>query len=230
MEELYTLVSRCRSGDLASFEEIVRRFQNMAYGYSYSILGDFHLAEDAAQEAFIDAYQQLHSLRNPKAFPGWFRRIVFKHCDRITRRKHVATVPLDDATASRLEYSDSADIVAEAEEREHVLEAVRSLHETHRTVTTLFYIDRYSQREIADFLELPVTTVKKRIYDSRQRLRERMINLVNESLQRHSLRSDFADIVVRRAASLSDLRRASAFVDYHARQHPEHFESVYAAA
>jgi len=230
MEELHTLVSRCRSGDLGSFEEIVRRFQDMAYGYSYSILGDFHSAQDAAQEAFIDAYRQLPSLRDPKAFPGWFRRIVFKHCDRITRRKRMASIPLDDARACELTYPDSADIVAQAEEREQVLSAVRSLPEGHRTVTTLFYINGYSQREIADFLELPVTTVKKRIYDSRQRLKERMVDLVSESLRRHSLSSDFTDIVVRKAASLSDLERASAFIDYHARQYPEHFKSVDAAA
>lgn len=230
MEELHTLVSRSRSGDLGSFEEIVRRFQDMAYGYSYSILGDFHSAEDAAQEAFIDAYRQLPSLRDPKAFPGWFRRIVFKHCDRITRRKRMASIPLDDARARELAYPDSADIVAQAEEREQVLSAVRSLPEGHRTVTTLFYINGYSQREIADFLELPVTTVKKRIYDSRQRLKERMVDLVSESLRGHSLSSDFTDIVVRRAASLSDLERASAIIDYHAKQHPEHFKSIDAAA
>jgi RNA polymerase sigma factor (sigma-70 family) len=230
MEELHTLVSRCRSGDLGSFEELVRRFQDMAYGYSYSILGDFHSAQDAAQEAFLDAYRQLPSLRDPKAFPGWFRRIVFKHCDRITRRKRMTSVPLDDSKACELTYPDSADIIAQAEEREQVLSAVRSLPEGHRTVTTLFYINGYSQREIADFLELPVTTVKKRIYDSRQRLKERMVDLVSESLRRHSLSSDFTDIVVRKAASLSDLERASAFIDYHARHHPEHFKSVDAAA
>lgn len=230
MEELHTLVSRCKSGDLGSFEEIVRRFQDMAYGYSYSILGDFHSAEDAAQEAFIDAYRQLPSLRDPRAFPGWFRRIVFKHCDRIIRQKRVASIRLDDVKADGLAYPDSADIVAEEEEREEVLSAVKSLPEGHRVVTTLFYIDGYSQREIADFLELPVTTVKKRIYDSRQRLRERMIDLVNESLRRHSLSGDFTDIVVRRAASLSDLKTASEFIDYHARQYPEHFRSIDAAA
>lgn len=230
MEELYTLILRSRSGDLGAFEEIVRRFQDMAYGYSYSILGDFYLAEDAAQEAFVDAYQQLSSLRDPRAFPGWFRRVVFKHCDRLTRRKRLDTCPLDDARASTLEYSDTADMVVEADERRQVLDAVRSLPEAQRTATTLFYINGYSQREIADFLEVPVTTVKKRIHDSKQRLRERMADLVSKSLKHHSLSSDFTDIVVRRAASLSDLKAASTFIDYHARRFPEHFESVGAAA
>src|SRR5512138_442427 len=97
MAELSWLVEQSRNGDLDAFGELVRRFQDMAHGYAYSILGDFHLAQDAAQEAFVDAYYKLNALREPAAFPGWFRRIVFKHCDRMTRRKEVATVPLDEA-------------------------------------------------------------------------------------------------------------------------------------
>jgi DNA-directed RNA polymerase specialized sigma24 family protein len=53
MEEVRSLVVRARGGDLEAYGEIVRRFQDMAYGYAYSILGDFHLAEDAAQEASV---------------------------------------------------------------------------------------------------------------------------------------------------------------------------------
>jgi DNA-directed RNA polymerase specialized sigma24 family protein len=53
------------------------------------------LAEDAAQEAFINAYCDLPALRNPAAFPGWFRRIVFKHIDRIRRSTRDSNVPLD---------------------------------------------------------------------------------------------------------------------------------------
>ena len=64
MVELRELVRRARRGDLGAYDQIVRRFQDMAVGYGYSLLGDFHLAEDAAQEAFIAAYQQLPQLRD----------------------------------------------------------------------------------------------------------------------------------------------------------------------
>jgi len=53
VEELRTQVAAARAGDLDAYGCIVRRFQDMAYGYAYSVLGDFHLAEDAAQDAFI---------------------------------------------------------------------------------------------------------------------------------------------------------------------------------
>src|SRR5687767_5300158 len=59
-----------------AFNGLVAAFQDMAYSCAYAVLGDFHMAEDASQRAFITAWQKLHQLREPDAFPGWFRRIV----------------------------------------------------------------------------------------------------------------------------------------------------------
>lgn len=176
MVELGCLVERSREGDLDAFTEVVRRFQGMAHGYAYSILGDFHLAQDTAQEAFVEAYYKLGDLRAPSAFPGWFRRIVFKHCDRVTRKRRGVTVPLNDAIAAPPRQDQS-------EMREAVLRAIRSLPERQREATTLYYIDGYSQAEIAEFLEVPVTTVQKRLHDSRKRLKERMADMVGPTLK-----------------------------------------------
>src|SRR5687767_5936480 len=97
MDALEPIVLRARDGDSDAYATIVRRFQDMAVGYSYSMLRDFHLAEDASQEAFFEAYRTLASLREPAAFPGWFRRIVFKQCDRILRREKAITVSLEES-------------------------------------------------------------------------------------------------------------------------------------
>ena len=95
MEEIRSLVIRSQTGDLNAYGQLVLKFQDMAYGYSYSLLGDFHLAEDAAQEAFIESYRNLGQLRDPAAFPGWFRRVVFSRCQRILRRKQPETMSLE---------------------------------------------------------------------------------------------------------------------------------------
>jgi DNA-directed RNA polymerase specialized sigma24 family protein len=92
MTSLESLVHHTREGDDEAYETIVRWFQDMAVGYGYSILRDFQLAEDAAQEAFLEAYRNPDKLREPAAFPGWFRRIVFKQCDRVTRDKSFITI------------------------------------------------------------------------------------------------------------------------------------------
>jgi RNA polymerase sigma factor (sigma-70 family) len=187
---LTVLVERSQKGDLDAFAEMVRRFQDMAHGYAYAILGDFHLAEDVAQEAFIDTYRKLGVLRTPAAFPGWFRRILFKHCDRITRKKKVPVVPFDECIhvpKSNWERSELQD---------EVLKAIRGLPDSQREATTLFYINGYSQKEIAEFLEVPVTTVQKRLYDSRKRLKERMVGMVEKTLKQNAPDERFSQKVI----------------------------------
>lgn len=196
MEELKSLVARAQSGDLDAYGEIVRRFQDMAYGYAFSILGDFHLAEDAAQEAFIHAYRDLANLREPAAFPGWFRRIVFKYCDRLTRRKRVPTAPLDVAAGLSSGEPGPAEVAEKREMKDAVLAAIRALPENERIATTLYYINGYSQEDIAEFLEVPETTVNNRLHASRKRLKERMIGMVDDTLKANAPNERFSREVI----------------------------------
>jgi len=196
VKEWQSLFSMARDGDLEAYGRIVRQFQDMAYGSAYAILGDFHLAQDAAQEAFIEAHRKLDQLRDPAAFPGWFRRIVFKHCDRITRRKHVPTTPLDTAVGTASDELTPAQAVEKREMQEKVLQAIRSLPNHQRMTTTLFYINGYSQNDIAEFLEVPLTTVKKRLHDSRTRLKERMIDMVEQTLHKNAPDERFSKQVI----------------------------------
>ena len=86
-EKVTSLVHGAQKGDEIAFTELVRAYQDIAVAYAASILGDYHLAEDAAQEAFVEAHRALPGLREPAAFAAWFRAVLFKHCDRMTRRK-----------------------------------------------------------------------------------------------------------------------------------------------
>jgi len=151
-------------------------------GYAYSILGDFHLAEDAAQEAFLEAYRDLPKLRNPDAFPSWFRKIVFKHCDRLTRRKRVETIPFEAAIEMPSDDKNPLKTLEEGEMKDKVLTAIDALPEKERIVTTLFYINGYSREDIGSFLDVAVKTVSNQLYSARRRLRERMIPMVKEKL------------------------------------------------
>jgi len=183
MTSLESLVHRAREGDDHAFGSIVRRFQDMAVGYAYSILRDFQLAEDSAQESFLEAYRHLDQLREPAAFPGWFRRIVFKQCDRITRNKHFDLSPLDAAAERAAKEPTQAEAIEQHEMTDKILAAVDSLPEHERSATMLFYIGGYSQDEVAEFLGVPVSTVKKRLYSARRRLREMLVDLVEDSLR-----------------------------------------------
>ncbi|HJQ25317.1 MAG TPA: sigma-70 family RNA polymerase sigma factor [Blastocatellia bacterium] len=176
------LVARSRAGDADAFALLVRRFQDMAVGYGYALLHDFQLAEDAAQEAFFEAYRSLDQLREPAAFAGWFRRIVFKQCDRIIRRKPPPPAPLE-AIEVRASGPSQAEALERREMNERVLSAVEQLPEHERATLLLFYISGYSHKEIGAFLDVPVTTVKKRLHDGRDHLRERLLEVFEENLR-----------------------------------------------
>lgn len=196
MEQMESLVRAAQDGDAAAYGQIVRQCQDMVYGCAYAFLGDFHLAEDVAQESLLDAYRNLRRLREPAAFLGWLRRIVQYHCSRAVRRRRVPVVPLD-TLGTCSDPAPGPDQRAESQEmQEKVLEAVKALPPPQREVTTLFYISGYSQQDIAEFLEVPAATVKSRLHASRQRLKERMIAMVKQTLDEHRLPDDFAGKIV----------------------------------
>lgn len=181
-----------QQGDLAAFDRVVKQFEDMAVGYAYSLLGDFQLAEDAAQEAFVEAYFCLENLNLPVAFPAWFRKIVFKQCDRIRRRKQLITIPLE-STAELPTFEQTPDeVVTKKETHDAVLSAINALPEMERTVTSLAYINGYSLAEVGDFLEVPVSTVKNRLHTARKQLKERMAGLLEETLKSHAPDDDFS--------------------------------------
>jgi RNA polymerase sigma factor (sigma-70 family) len=137
----------------------------MAVGYAYSVLGDFHLAEDAAQEAFFDAYRHLGDLREPVAFPSWLRRIVFKHCDRRTRRHTPPMISFEEVPDPRSPNPSPADVAERNEMRDRLVDALGLLPEKQRAVLVLHYMSGHSLAELSAFLNVPVGTVKKRLLD-----------------------------------------------------------------
>ena len=166
-----------------AFGELVIRFQDMAFACAFAVLRDSYLAQDTAQEAFVVAWQKLAQLREPAAFPGWFKRIVVTQCTRLTRCKRLQFLPLDAGTDKS---TDDPGPHVSAERRDlvtKVLQAINALPENERLVTTLFYVDGYTQSDIGEFLELPVTTVNKRLYSARQRLKGSVVELFKGDLQ-----------------------------------------------
>ncbi|MEW6751989.1 MAG: sigma-70 family RNA polymerase sigma factor [Candidatus Latescibacterota bacterium] len=209
MEELVAQIHRAQQGDAQAYAFLVGRFQRMAYGYAYAMLGDFHLAQDAAQEAFVEAYRCLPGLREPLGFAAWLRRIVHKHCDRLTRRRRVEAVPLEAAARVAAPHPGPAETAERNEAARRVRGAIGELPEHQRQVTTLFYIGGYSHRQIADFLGVPAQTVKSRLHEARVRLKERMADMVEEELQAHGLPEGFTRETVEQAVVRSrELNRA----------------------
>ena len=211
-----TVVSEIQAGDQERFSELVTSFQDMAVGYAYSILGDFHLAEDAAQEAFFDAYRHLGGLREPLAFPSWLRRIVFKHCDRRTRRPAPPMLSFEEAGDPGSPNPSPADVAERNEMRDRLVGALGLLPEKQRAVLVLHYLSGHSLAELSRFLNVPVGTVKKRLHDGRDKLRDILTDEVTDGLRRRrpSRDSSFAEGVVEilRAARTGDAERVKSLL------------------
>ena len=213
---IQALVIAAQAGDLEAFGEIVRRFQVMAYAGAYAVVGDAQLAEDVAQEAFMEAYANLPKLREPAAFPGWFRRIIFKQGDRLIRGKYIATTPLDTAMDLPVMELNPSLLVEKREINAKVWRAVEALPEHEWLVTVLFYSTGYALKEIAAFLEVPVTTVKKRLYSARQRLKDDLLEYVRESLHESrpaGIESFPARVQLLIVARMGDIARVQALLN-----------------
>jgi len=189
-----------------AFGELVMRFQDMAFAYSFAVLGDSYLAEDVAQEAFITAWHQLHQLREPEAFPGWFKRIVGTQCNRLLRTRRLQFVESESALHTELRDPGPDHSAERRQLIDRVLKAIRELPEKQRLVTMLFYVNGYTQDDIGRFLDVPVSTVNKRLYTAREKLKERMVEVVRSDLEKHrpSRNMSFSNEVTARLRPLTE--------------------------
>lgn len=209
-ERTSALVRRGQAGDADAFAELVRAYQDLSVAYATSILGDYHLAEDAAQESFVDAYRALTALREPAAFGAWFRRIVFTHCDRVTRRKRLPSAGLDAALAIATPEPSPHDVLERAETAKALRAAIATLSDAEQQVVLLYYMSEQSLAAIAEFLGVTTNTVKTRLYAARQRLRSHMSDIEKKlGNARPSRDSRFSEKVRRliRPAGLTGTRK-----------------------
>ena len=193
MENLTGLIIASRQGDCDAYEEVVRRFQDMAVAYAYAQLGNWQEAEDAAQEAFIAAWYGLLGLRDAAAFPGWFRRIVHSRANRRLRVQGPQLVSLEQVGEIAL-----ADPPPEnGQLPDDIAATIDALPEAQRSVLLLHYMNDFAQTEIAAFLEIPLGTVKSRLHHARKQIKQRMTALDSLSAQRPSRDNQFTEKVMR---------------------------------
>ena len=172
--ELRGLVLRARDAgesldsQSAAFNLLVSRVQDFAVGAAYVYLRDLGLAQDAAQESLIIAWRRLDELRDPDLLLAWLKRIVASQCHRLLRKKSTRFTSLTDVPAF---VPGDFEQRASRDERERwVRDALDHLPAGERAVVVLFYFSGKNQTAIARFLEIPQTTVVKRLYSARKRL------------------------------------------------------------
>ncbi len=162
-------VERCLAGNAQAFEPLVRHYQNAAFATALRYVRSQVDAQDIVQDAFVSAYCRLGQLRDRERFGGWLMHIVANRCKDWLRDRR-RTQPLDSAETT-LENA-AATEHADQMRRLELQEAVDLLPEHYRSAVLMYYLSGLSYREIAELMEVPLSTVCGRLQQGRIRLRQ----------------------------------------------------------
>ena len=160
-------VRLCLNGDQAAFAPIVERYQRVLFTVAVRMLGDEDEANDAAQNAFVKAYQKLATFDPERRFFSWLYRILVNECLNQQRDRR----PSEPIPAELAATDDSPDDLLEAKERRRrVQAAIVALPISYRAVVVLRHFGGLSYDDIADALGVSTAIVKSRLHTARQRL------------------------------------------------------------
>ncbi|MCY3742843.1 MAG: sigma-70 family RNA polymerase sigma factor [Candidatus Poribacteria bacterium] len=203
------LIQRVLAGDENAFSVIVRKYQKPVHALVWRKVGDFHIAEEITQDAFLKAYKELATLKKPHRFARWLSVIATRGCIAWLRKKRLSTQSLEHTSHAQLEqatYSgyviqENEQMTAEAQ-REVVEKLLSKLRENERTVITLHYFAEMTHEEISEFLGTSVGTIKSRLRRAQQRLK-REEPMVREALSGFQIAPNFTENIMREVSRIT---------------------------
>ena len=168
------LVTRAQRGERSAFSELVRIHSQGVMNVIYRMCGDVQIAEDAAQETFIQAWLHLSSYRPQTSLRNWLYRIAVNAAtDLLRKEKRILPNALEDLQLKDPQPGPEA-IVSQEERTTLVQNAVLSLPDASRAVLVLREYEGMSYHEIADALDIPVGTVMSRLNYARKLLKDKL--------------------------------------------------------
>jgi RNA polymerase sigma-70 factor (ECF subfamily) len=166
-----------QQGSDEAFTKLVETYQTPVFNLCYRMLGEPELAEDAAQETFLRAYQHLHRYDQKRSFATWLLSIAAHYCiDKLRRRKFsIFSMDEEDEEGNTFEIADPDSPNPEVESmkgqtRARVQSMLKDLDATDRAAIIMRYWYDYSEIEIAESLRLTVSAVKSRLHRARKEL------------------------------------------------------------
>ncbi len=167
-------VAAALRGDQTAFGDLVTRYQSAVYNMAYRMLGDPTEAEDAAQEVFVRAWNQLHTFQLDRRFSTWLLSIASHHCIDMLRRRR-PSAPLDDVALYVPSDEPQPDELAlRNEQSAAVKRLLDALPDKYRSVTVLRYYNDLSYEEIARVTGLTESAVKTQLHRARKMLAEQL--------------------------------------------------------
>ena len=172
-----TWAIQAQQGSDEAFTQIVETYQKPVYNLCYRMLGEPGAAEDAAQETFLRVYQNLHRYDPSRAFGTWILSIAAHYCIDLLRKKKFVMFSMDAENDNGMEFElpdasapdpEDESVKRELHNRLHLL--LKDLDETDRAAVIMRYWHDFSEKEIAQSLDLTVSAVKSRLHRSRKAL------------------------------------------------------------
>jgi RNA polymerase sigma factor (sigma-70 family) len=163
------LILKVKIGDREAFHQLYNQYSSYALRTAYAVMSSKEDAGDAVQETFIKVYKNIGSFDESKSFKAWFYRILINECNNIFRKKK-PVISIGDFIGNDKQLSKN-DIYA-YEENEAIFKPLEQLKEIYRTPIILKYINNFSEKEIANILELNVNTLKSRLFKGREKLKQ----------------------------------------------------------
>lgn len=176
-----SIIKRAQNGDTESFALLVEKYKDIIFGICFSLLKNYHDANDAAQETFIKVYKSIKRFKFDSSFQTYITRIAINTCKDEFRKqsKNNAAISIDDDENS-VEIRDASDTPEAAfekkERREKVRQAILELPEKYREIIILRDLNGASYEEISKILKISQGTVKSRINRARLSLKENLKN------------------------------------------------------
>jgi RNA polymerase sigma-70 factor, ECF subfamily len=171
-EEDSILVQRTISGNQEAFRLLYRRHVGPVRRLVYQMTTDSQVLDDLTQDVFLKVHRNLSKFRGDAQFSTWIFRIAYNVCQDYHRRKgrsnKVVNMPVEDLPIS----APDAEILSRVDRQELVSRALETLTPDHRAVVILHDLQEKPQEEVAQILEVPVGTVKSRLFYGRRKLKE----------------------------------------------------------
>lgn len=177
------LVKRAKQGDGKAYDELMRMYKDAVYNIIYRMVHRRTEAEDLTQETFIKAYNSINSFNEEYAFSTWLFKIATNHCIDFFRKRKLKTYSIEQTIRYkddeiRHEYPDTeraADKELLATEKSgRIHKAIKDLPEKYRIAIEMRHRDEMSYDEIAENLQIPLGTVKARIFRAREMLKKNL--------------------------------------------------------
>jgi len=171
------LIAECLAGRTAAFGELVRRHQDRLFNAVVRVVDTAEDAADVVQDAFLNAFQSLHSFKGDSEFFTWLYRIAFNAAISLRRKKKaVLSFDGDDRSATEpvdpSEYTRPGVALERSEEDGQLLAALNRLSPEHRMVLVLKELEGQKYEDIAEVLDVPIGTVRSRLHRARMELRD----------------------------------------------------------